>query len=314
MHYLLLLVGFILIIQASDVLVEAAKSIAIRLGIPKMLIALTIVAFGTCAPEIAISFKSIMGANGSIALANVIGSCIVNILLVIAVACILSPIKVKNITIKKELPLLALVTMSFVVVIANGMLNKYKYGVLNRFDGLFLLFLFTLFIAYIVRLVKNKDVSHKKEAKYSTIKSIIYVVVSIIVISFSADMLVDNAILVAEDLGISQKVITMIAIVIGTSLPELFLTVTAARKKEHEMAIGNIIGTNIFNICVVLGLPIFMFDGFAIIDFNLIDIIVVLIAAMLLYVFAKNDKTISKKEGLVMLSIFVIYYSYIIFI
>jgi len=314
MHYLLLLIGFILIIHSSDVMVDAAKSIAIRLKIPKMLIALTIVAFGTCAPEIAISFKSVMGANGSIALANVIGSCIVNILLVVAVASILSPIKVKNITIKKELPLLVLVTMVFAIIITNGLLNKHKFGFLNRADGAILLLLFTLFIAYVIKLVKNKETSQKEEAQYGMVKSIAYIITSIIVISYSANLIVDNAIIVAENLGISQKVITMIAIVIGTSLPELFLTVAAARKKEHEMAIGNIIGTNIFNICVVLGLPLFIFDGFAITDFSLIDLGVVLIAALLLYAFAKNDKTLSKKEGLIMLAIFVIYYSYIIFI
>lgn len=314
MNYILLILGFALIIKASDVLIDSAKAIAIKFKVSKVLIALTIVAFGTSAPELAISFKSIMSDNGSIALSNIIGSSIVNVLLAIGLTAISYPIKIKKDTIKKELPILVLVTIVFTIIIANGLLNGYKHNTLNTFDGLLLLLVFVIFIIYIVQSVRKVDRSYSQEkSKYGMIKSIIYLVISIVVIIFSADLLVDSAITISNNLGVSEKVITMVVIVIGTSLPEIFLTVASAKKKEHEMAIGNIIGTNIFNICIVMGLPIVIFNGFTIVDFDIIDIGVVLISSLLLYIFAKSEKTLSRKEGILMISIFLLYYSYIIF-
>lgn len=314
MNYILLILGFVLIIKASDVLIEAAKAIAIKFKVSKVLIALTIVAFGTSAPELAISFKSIMTDNGSIALSNIIGSSIVNVLLAIGLTAISYPIKIKKATIKKELPLLVLVTIVFTIVIANGMLNSYKDNTLNTFDGLLLLLAFVIFVIYIVQSVKKNEVSlgHEKN-NYGMFKSIVFLLISILIIIFSADLLVDSAVNISNNLGVSEKVITMVVIVIGTSLPEIFLTVASAKKKEHEMAIGNIIGTNIFNICIVMGLPIVIFNGFTIVDFDLIDIAVVLLSSLLLYIFAKSEKTLSRKEGILMILIFILYYSYIIF-
>lgn len=315
MNYILLIIGFILIIKASDVLIDSSKEIALKFKVPKILIALTVVAFGTSAPELAISFKSVMTNNGSMALSNVIGSYIVNILLAISLTAINHPIKVKNETIKKELPLLVLITTVFSSVILSGIL--FKNNNLNTFDGLILFSLFILFVVYIVKLVKKRHIKIEEiseEKRRSILKPFLYIIISTIVIIISADLLVDSAVIIANELHISEKVIAMVVIVIGTSLPEIFLTAASVRKKEHEMAIGNIIGTNIFNICIVLGLPTIAFNGFKIIDFNIIDIGVVFISSILLYLFAKSEKTLSRKEGFLMISIFVIYYIYVIFI
>lgn len=313
MEYILLILGFILIIKSSDVLVDSASSLAARWHVPKMIIALTIVAFGTCAPELAISFQSIGSGNGSMALANVMGSCIVNVLLIVGLASFISPIQIKNQTVKKEMPILLLATIGLIVLIIDRLFFS-KTGVLNRPDGFILILLFMLFVYYIVSVVRKKhDDSEEELVKYGLIKSMIYLALSIVVIVISSDLIVENAEKIAESWGISQKVITLVVIVIGTSLPELVMTVTAAKKNEFEIAIGNIIGTNIFNICVVLGLPITLLGKLQIVDFNLVDLIFVFLSSALLFLFARSERKISKVEGALMIIIFLTYYAYALF-
>ena len=314
MEYLYLLLGFLIIIKASDVLVDSASSLAIKMKVPKMIIALTIVAFGTCTPELAISFQSIGAGNGSMALANVIGSCIVNVFLIVGLASFISPINIKNQTVKKEMPLLVLTTLGIVLLIINRIFFI-KTNVLNRLDGIILLLFFSLFIAYIVSAVKNKKISKNQAMmKYSPLRALIYLIVSIVIITLSSDIVVDNAIIIANNLGISQKIITLVVIVIGTSFPELVMTVVAAKKNEFEMAIGNIIGTNIFNICVVLGLPITIIGKLTIVDFNMIDLIFLFLSSFMLFIFARSERKISKLEGILMILLFLTYYVYAIFI
>ena len=307
---ILLAVGLTFLIVSSDVFVEAASSLAIRLRVPKMLIALTIASFGTCAPELAISFHSISSGNAEMTLANVIGSCIVNILLIVGVAAIVKPIKVKETTIKKELPILLFVTSAFVLLLSDSIFLGKKGG-LNRMDALMLLLWFSFFMYYIIQLVKNGKKERRSKAKYSLKKSIIYLVISMIVVIFASDLVVDNAVLLAESVGISQKIIAMTVIVIGTSLPELTMTVSSARKGEFDMAVGNIIGTNIFNIGVVLGLPTLIYGGYTSDAFNLVDTVVVLIAALMFYIFGRSNKELSRREGIFMVITFLIYYIYL---
>ena len=310
LEVIFLLLGFIIIIKSSDILVDCASSLAIRCKIPKMLIALTIVAFGTCAPEVAISFQSVAEGNGTIAFANVVGSCIVNTFLIIGLAALMRPIRVKHATIKKELPILLIITTGFVVLMLDSVFNPLTPNTFSRADGIILILLFCMFVSYIVQLLKKKDDDKDKiEPKYKNIFLIIFLLIgSIACISLSSDVIVDNAILLAEELHVSEKVITMVVVVIGTSLPEMFMTVTSARKKEFDMAIGNIIGTNIFNICIVLGLPITIYGDLVLKNFNLTDIVTVFLSALLLFIFAKSERVVSKKEGIVMLTIVVAYY------
>lgn len=305
-----LLLGFIIIIKSSDILVDCASSLAIRCNIPKMLIALTIVAFGTCAPEVAISFQSVAAGNGTIAFANVIGSCIVNTFLIIGLAAIIRPIRVKHATIKKELPILLIITTGFVVLMLDSVFNSLTPNTFSRADGIILILLFLMFVSYIIQLLKKKDADTEKiEPKYKNVFLILFLLIgSILCISLSSDVIVNSATALAKKLNISEKVITMIVVVIGTSLPEMFMTLTSARKKEFDMAIGNIIGTNIFNICIVLGLPITIYGDLVLENFNLTDIITVFLTSFLLYIFARSEKEVSKKEGIVMLMVFLAYY------
>ena len=312
LEIVLLLIGFVLIVKASDVLIDCASSIALLCKVPKMLIALTIVSFGTCAPEVAISFNSVAANNGSMALANVIGSCIVNILLIIGIAAIVNPIKVKNSTVKKELPILFLITSIFFVLLMDRLFNPNTPTSFSRFDGAVLILLFGIFVYYLIRLLKNKKQDQGGvEKKYNLPVALILFVISTIVIIYSSDLIVDNALSLAERIHVSPKIITMIAVVVGTSLPELVMTVTSAKRGEFDMAIGNFIGTNIFNICIVLGLPILIFGDLELVDFNFIDILVVLLSSFLLYLFARSEKQISKKEGIIMLVVFCCYYIYL---
>ena len=314
MEYLLLFIGFILIVNFSDILVDAASSVANSLKIPKIVIALTIVAFGTCAPEIAISFKSVMDNNGSMAIANVVGSCIINVLLVIGLAAIVSPIKVKNDTITKEMPLLCLITLIFSILILDSVFVKFLPNTITRFDGIILLLLFLIFVFYLYNIVKEQKNKNKEKPKYSMFKAAFLTIISIIVIAYSSDLIVDNAVIVAENLGISHKIITMVLIVIGTSLPELTMTVRSAKKHEFDIALGNIIGTNIFNICIVLGLPVAIFGDVQISDFGIVDFVVLFASTVILYIFSKTDKRLNKFEGFIMLLVFICYYTYILIV
>ena len=315
LKYIFLIIGFIAIIKASDILVDSASSIAIKCRVPKMLVALTIVSFGTCAPEIAISFTSIINKNGTMAFANVIGSCIVNVFLIIGLASLLHPIKVKHETVKKELPILLLITTSFSVLMLDSLFNKTNPNIFSRADGIVLMILFLMFVTYLVQMFHHKERENKKiPVKYDNILiAIVLLILSICVISVSSYIIVTNAVKIAKSLNISEKLITMTAIVIGTSLPEMFMTVSSAKKGEFDMAIGNIIGTNIFNICIVLGLPVAIYGDISLSSFSIIDIIVVFLTSLDLYLFARSERTISKAEGLTMLLIFAVYYVSVIF-
>ena len=314
MEYLLLFIGFVLIVNFSDILVDAASSVANSLKIPKIVIALTIVAFGTCAPEIAISFNSVINNNGSMAIANVVGSCIINVLLVIGLAAIVSPIKVKNDTIRKEMPLLCMITLIFSILILDSVAFNILPNVISRLDGIILLLRFMIFVVYLYNIVKEHRNMNSQKPMYSIPIALFLLLISIVIIVYSSDLIVDNAVIIAENFGISHKIITMVVIVIGTSLPELTMTVRSAKKHEFDIALGNIIGTNIFNICIVLGLPVTIFGNVQIVDFGIIDFIVLFISTVMLLIFAKTDRRLNKTEGVIMFLVFVLYYAYILFI
>ena len=313
----LLLIGFVIIIKSSDVLVDTASSLALKLKIPKMLIALTIVSFGTCAPEVAISFQSVQAGDGAMAFANVIGSCIVNVFLIIGLAAFIRCIKVKHATIKKELPLLSLVTSVFAILMLDSLFNPFTKNTFSRADALVLIILFCIFVLYLIQMLFRKNNSNTEseemQIKYSPLVACILLVVSIILIAYSSDLIVNNAKEIAHSLEISEKIITMFVIVVGTSLPEMIMTITSAKKNEFDMAIGNIIGTNIFNVCIVLGLPILFYGDIVLTGFGLVDITMVFLSSTLLFLFARSERTVNRKEAIVMLGIFIFYYIYLLF-
>ena len=313
LNVFLLIIGLVALVKASDVFVDAASSFATRLRVPKMLVALTIAAFGTCAPELAISFTSVASGNADMTLANVVGSCIVNILLIVGIATIVKPIELKEQTVKRELPLLVFTTAAFFFVLNDSIFFGRQNG-LDRIDALILLAFFVIFMLYILFAVHVRKVKRGRlpKTKYTIGQSLIYIVLSIITIVLAADIVVDNAVEFAGAIGISQKIIAMTAIVIGTSLPELTMTVGAAKKGEFDLAVGNIIGTNIFNICIVLGLPTLIFGGYESSAFGIVDTLVVMLAAIAYYIFGKSNKKLTREEGIFMVMLFAAYYTYIL--
>ena len=306
----ILLVSLFFIIKFSDSFVDASVSLAENYKLPKIVIALTVAAFCTCAPELAISFNSISSGNADMTLANVIGSSIINILLIIGIAAIVKPIKLKEATIKKELPLLLIITTAFFFLINDSFFGNYK-NILSRADSVVLIIWFVAFCFYIHSVTRKGFVIFYPKPKYTKKRSIVQIMFSLIGIIIMSELIVNSAVYVAEVLNISQKIIAMTIIVIGTSLPELTITISSAKKNEFDIAIGNIIGTNIFNICVVLGLPIAIFGNVSSSAFNHVDLVVVLLAALLLYIFGRTDKELTRREGVFMLLVVIVYYMYI---
>lgn len=310
---LLLIIGFVVLIKGADVFVDGASSIALNCKLSKMLIGLTIVAFGTSAPEFAVSVKSIISNNSDMVLGNVIGSNILNILLIIGLCSIIKPIKVKSNTVRKELPIVMLFSTLLFFLIKDDLFIS-SVNTVNRNDGFVIVLFFMIFVYYLISIMRNKKDNDADElAKYGIGKSIIFTILGIVCIVMGSNVVVDSASKIAGMMGVSQKMIALTVVAFGTSLPELVTSIVSTRKGEHEILVGNIVGSNIFNIGVVLGVPVALFGGIQAVGFNVIDLIAMIASAILLFVFAYKDHEIHRHEGIIMLVLFVIYYSYVIF-
>ncbi len=312
-YIILLIIGFIILIKGADIFVDGASSIAGNFKVSKMLIGLTIVAFGTSAPELAVSIKSLLVNSGDIVLGNVIGSNILNILLILGISSMYHSLNVKNNTVKKELPITLLITTLFSVLISDKLFDINTNNSLTRSDGIVVLLFFTVFIYYLISMARSKIDNNENNTYMPLFKAFIYTILGLISIVLGSNLVVDNASLLASTIGISEKLISLTIIALGTSLPELVTSVTATKKGEYDIAIGNVVGSNIFNIGIVIGLPVTILGGISKITFNYIDLIVMILSALLLFLFAFNDRKITKREGTIFLLLFIIYYSYVIY-
>lgn len=310
-----LIVGFVVLIKGADWLVSGASSVAANFKVSKLLIGLTIVAFGTGAPELAVSFSSLISGNTDILLGNVIGSNIINVLLLIGVAAIIHPIRVKKDTVSKELPLLLLISTALIVLFLDINLTAATANVFSRSDAIICLLLFGIFLYYLISLArKNRKESKKVEKpEYKLGKSFFFVIAGLLGVVGGSELVVNSASFLAATIGISERIISLSVIALGTSLPELVTTVTAARKGESDLLVGNIVGSNIFNICVVLALPIAVSGSISPANFETIDLIMLIASTVLICLLARRDRKINRAEGLLMLTIFLIYYGYIIY-
>jgi cation:H+ antiporter len=312
MSIIFLAIGFVLLIKCAEVFVDGASSVAKNLKIPATVIGLTVVAFGTSAPELAVSISAHLSGSTDVMVGNVIGSNIVNILLILGLAAVIVPIKINHIAVNKELPILTLITVGMAVLFADSVFTTDAPNALTRGDGIILLLLFAVFVYYLFTLIRSSGTlieENEIKAKYKPLMSVVATIIGVTGIIIGSKLAVDGAVGVAGNLGISEKIISLTIIAIGTSLPELITTVIAARKKETSLALGNIVGSNIFNICVVLGLPIAVFGGVVPSAFNLVDILVMITAALILFLCASTHRRITRAEGLSMLALFVVYYA-----
>lgn len=317
LQIMILLSGFLILIKGADIFVEGASSTARNLNVSRLMIGLTIIAFGTSAPELAVSIKALMSNSGDMVIGNVIGSNIINILLIIGVSSLFCTLRVKSSTIRKELPITILMSLLLVVLFIDNLFDPAQTNMISHSDGFVILLFFMIFIYYLASIIRKKKEADDPDTlednpKYPMIQSIIFTILGLVGVMAGSHFVVDSASKIAEFLGVSQRMIALTVIALGTSLPELVTSIVAAKKGEQDLLIGNIIGSNIFNIGIVLGLPVAIFGGISGVGFSYVDLILFFVSAVMLFVAASNDKVISKKEGIVMIFTFIVYYAYII--
>ena len=311
-NLLLLVLGFIILIKGADFFVDGASGIAENFKVSKMLVGLTIVAFGTSAPEFAVSIKSLLSKSGDIVLGNVIGSNILNILLILGLSSLVHTLTVKNNTVKKELPITMLITILFAVLLSDNLFDLKIKNTFTRSDGIILILFFGVFIYYLVSMSRKKIQDESTEI-LSMKKSAAFTIIGLLGIILGSNLVVDSAVILAKIMGISERLISLTIIALGTSLPELVTSLTATKKGEYDIAIGNVVGSNIFNIGVVVGIPVALLGGIGIINFSYLDLLVMIISAIILFMFSFKDYRISRKEGIIFLVLFFVYYSYVLF-
>ncbi len=309
LNIFLLILGFVFLIKGADIFVDGASSTAQNFKVSKILIGLTIIAFGTSAPEFAVSMSALASGSTDMVLGNVVGSCITNSLLILGIAAIINPIKVKQNTVEKELPLCLLFSTALVVLFLDTKLADGVADQITRADGIVILLFFSIFLYYLISLTKHKKASiFEEKPKFKLWKSLLFVAVGLIGIIVGSDLVVDNAIEIAKVLGLSERIIALTIIAIGTSLPELVTTIVSAKKGEQDLLLGNIIGSNIFNICVVLGIPVVIYGTLTPASFLFIDLVMLILSALMLFVFAETKHTITRRQGFIMLVAYIAYY------
>lgn len=306
----ILIIGFVMLIKGADIFVSGASSTAENFHVSKMLIGLTIVAFGTSAPELAVSIKALSVGSNDMVLGNVIGSNITNGLLILGVSVLIRELTVKVNTVKKELPIHMLISFILVALFLDKEINHLAPNMISRSDGFAILLVFSVFMYYIISISRNKIDEDNESKKYGLVQSLIYVALGLAGIIIGSDFVVNSATKIAQSLGVSERVISLTIIAFGTSLPELVTSIVSSLKKEQDILVGNIIGSNIFNICIVLGLPVAIFGNLVPSSFQMIDLITLIIVAVILYLIPKlNNYKFNKLSGVLLLTIYIVYYS-----
>ncbi len=314
MYYVMLLVGFALLIKGADVFVSGAGSVAKKFNISNLIIGLTVVAFGTSAPELAVSTLASVSGQNAIAISNVVGSNIFNILVVLGVCAMIKPIKVKSNILKKEIPLSLGISVILLILLFDGFnFTSTDFGI-SRFDSLILLGLFASFMFYIIKSSKvqtEEETDVEEIIEISTLKSSVFIVLGLAAIVYGGNLVVENATVIAQSWGVSETVIGLTIVAVGTSLPELVTSIIACRKGSSDMAIGNVIGSNIFNILFILGVS-GTISPISVDILSVYDTIIVVIVTVLTYIVSRSNREISRVEGIGMVSLFVGYSVYIL--
>lgn len=314
MDFIILIIGFFLLIKGADIFVDGASSIAKKIGIPSVIVGLTIVSLGTSAPELAVSLISSFNGNNGIAVGNVLGSNLFNTLVVLGGTAIVAPLLIKKSTIKRDYITTLLVTILTCFLIF-GLVPKSE-NMLSRISGIILLVVCIAYMFILVKAAKKdsvKDEENTSEIKMS--KNILLSLIGVVGIVFGGNLVVDSATNIAYALGMSEKLVGLTIVAVGTSLPELVTSIVAALKGENDIALGNVLGSNIFNLVLILGAsatisPITV-SGVMLIDL-IILIAVTLFIGALIFFNKKEDKRLGRLEGIILVGIYVAYLAYII--
>ena len=301
----LLVVGFVMLVKGADWFVDGAAGIADRFGVPQLVIGLTIVAMGTSAPEAAVSIAAALKGSADITIGNVVGSNILNILIILGLTAVITSVAVAKSTIRIETPFMLVVTF---VLLGLG----YTGYEVTRFEGVILWILFIVYLGYLfVMAKKNKEEAPEESKQMPLWKLIPAAVIGLVLIVWGSDVTVDAATAIAKSLGLSERFIGLTIVALGTSLPELFTSVSAAMKGKADIAIGNIVGSNIFNILFVVGTaalitPVVFAPNFV------IDTLIAVAAGVLLWLCVFKTKKLTRPAGIIMLAGYAAYFVYLL--
>lgn len=312
---LFLIIGFVFLVKGADIFVEGSSSIAKKFKVPSIIIGLTIVAMGTSLPEAAVSVTASIANKNALAVSNVIGSNIFNLMMVIGVCAIMTPVAVNKATLKRDFPFSVICAILLLVL---GLIGPMSLG---HADGVIFLILFAGFIGLMIRsamkaskegnAVASEEIEAAEEIKIMPVwKSLLFIVIGAVGIIIGGDVVVDSASNIAAKFGMSQTLIGLTIVSVGTSLPELVTSIVAARKNEVDMALGNAIGSNVFNILFVLGIA-GAISPMAFLTENVIDIVILVVFSLIVWLFAWTKKEIKRGEGLIMVLLYVLYVVYI---
>ena len=313
----LLIIGFVFLVKGADAFVEGCSSIARRYHVPSLIIGMTIVAMGTSLPETAVSVTAAVTGNNALAVSNAVGSNIFNLMVVVGACTLFTSVSVQINTLKIDFPISILCALLLLILGAAGMS-------LGHIDGVVFIILFLAFILYMIRSAqtsreKNVEPGVEEEEylleaeeiqEMSMGKSVIYILLGAVAIAVGSDWVVDGACTVAAAIGISQTLIGLTVVAFGTSLPELVTSIVAAKKGEVDMALGNVIGSNIFNILMVLGIAAAI-SPVAFLTENIIDIAVLIVFSVIGWIMAWTKRELNRKEGIIMLLLYAVYVVYI---
>lgn len=307
LNILLLLVGFVLLIKGADFFVDGSSSIAKLLKIPSVVIGLTIVALGTSAPEAAVSITAGISGSNEIAISNVVGSNIFNMLMVVGVCAIIKSFELDKNILKRDFPVNITANAVLLIMMLIG-------SVLSRTNGILLLVMMVLYIVWlVVNALKNREEGSDEIKTLSPVLSVIYIIGGLAAVIFGGDLVVDNATVLAKAMGWSETFIGLTIIAIGTSLPELVTSVVASKKGENGLALGNVVGSNIFNIMFILGLSSSI-SPIAVDSRAIINTLLLLGVTIAMYVLCVARKKLGRVEGIIMVSLYAVYTGYLLYV
>ncbi len=312
--YILLILGFVLLIKGADFFVVGSSSVAKLLKIPSIIIGLTIVAFGTSMPEASVSVTAALAGKNALALSNVIGSNLFNLLVVAGCSALIKAMPVQASVLKKDFPFSIGITAILLLMCIPTAYQGEKASVISRLEGCILLLIFILYLAWTVRsaLKARKEIQEMGDFTIlSPVKTLIYIAGGITAIVYGGDLVVDCASKIAASFGLSENFIGLTIVALGTSLPELVTSVVAARKGESDLAMGNVIGSNIFNILLILGVSASL-HPVSVEIFSIYDTIILTVSSIIVYLFALQKKELSRKEAAIMLPIYIAFFIYIL--
>lgn len=305
---LYLLGGLIMLFLGGEGLVRGSSSLAIKIGISPLVVGLTVVAFGTSSPELLVSLKAALMGNSTIAIGNVVGSNIANIALIIGTAAIIRPLEVHANVIRREIPIMIIVTVLLIIFLSNEIL-----GFVEGLIFILLLIVYTT-LSILFSLKENKEVENEFEegikSKLTTPLAVLFIVLGLAFLFYGADIFLKGAIALAKIFNVSDAVIGLTVVAVGTSLPELFTSIVASIKNESDIAVGNAVGSNIFNILSILGITalIITINSSGI---NFIDLLIMLAAAIILLPLAYTNFRVSRLEGIILVVCYLIYIYYL---